>query len=156
MPAPVNQETPMRFWMPLFVLSLLLVPASTAGAHCEVPCGIYGDKARFTAMQEDQATIAKAMTEIAALAAKTDALSANQLTRWVMAKEDHATKVQHTIAQYFMSQRIKPDAEGYVGLLTKAHAVMLAAMKCKQSVAEADAAALHKAIHTFEAAYAPK
>jgi nickel superoxide dismutase len=34
---------------------------SFVSAHCEVPCGIYGDQRRFEEMLEDQATIAKAI-----------------------------------------------------------------------------------------------
>ena len=52
-----------------------------------------------------------------------------------------------------MTQRIKADSDGYTEKLTKAHAVMVAAMKCKQAADPATAEALHKAIHAFEKAY---
>jgi len=125
----------------------------SASAHCEVPCGIYADQLRFEAMLEDHTTIAKAMAQIHALAGKADAQSHNQLARWVATKEDHATKTQHTIAQYFMSQRIKAKDPKYVAKLTTAHAVMVAAMKCKQTVDAAHADALHAAIGAFYEAY---
>ena len=130
-------------------------------AHCEVPCGIYADQMRFEMMLEDTATIEKAMGEIAALTGKSDPQSANQLARWVATKEDHATKTQHIIAQYFMTQRIKPgeDEAGnqkYVDQLTKAHAVLLAAMKCKQTVDPKNAAVLKNAILALHKAYTGK
>ena len=127
-----------------------------ASAHCEVPCGIYGDQLRFEGMLEDQRTVKKAMAEITKLAANADALSANQLARWVANKELHASKIQTTIAQYFMHQRIKPMKKNYVDQITSAHAVMLAAMKCKQSVNSTDADTLEKAIKTFHTHYEAK
>jgi len=123
--------------------------AGYLAAHCEVPCGIYDDHARLDSMLEDAKTIAKAMAEIEELASKQDALSQNQLSRWVATKEAHATATQHVITQYFMTQRIKPTSSAYVEQLTAAHTVLLAAMKCKQSVDPATAEALKKAIDDF-------
>ena len=136
-----------------------LLPFSTArvaDAHCEVPCGIYADQARFEQMLEDTTTILKAMGEIAALAGKTDAQSLNQAVRWVTTKETHATNTQHVIAQYFMTQRIKPSQEDYVKRLTTAHAVMTAAMVCKQTTDTKNADALKEAILAFHKVYEPK
>lgn len=151
----------MRNALFFIALAALLVLPQSASAHCEVPCGIYADQMRFDAMLEDTSTIEKAMTEIAALTGKNDPLSANQLVRWVTTKEDHATKTQHVIAQYFMTQRLKPGTDeasqkAYVDKLTKAHAVMRAAMVCKQNVDTAHAAALRKAILSFHKAYTAK
>ena len=131
-------------------------------AHCEVPCGIYGDQARFEAMLEDQTTVKKAMAQINIAAGKDGAQQINQMTRWIANKEKHASSIQETIAQYFMHQRIKPvapDSEkwnDYVNKLTKAHAVMVAAMKCKQSVDAEKADALHSSILGFYEAYEGK
>ena len=136
---------------------LVLGQSGLVHAHCEVPCGIYADQRRFEMMLEDQATIAKAITSIGELAGKTDGQSVNQAVRWVNTKESHATNTQHIIAQYFMTQRIKStDTEGYVKKLTGAHAVMVAAMKCKQGVDANSAAALRKAILDFYRAYEGK
>jgi nickel superoxide dismutase len=55
-----------------------------------------------------------------------------------------------------MTQRIKPDSEGYVKKLTAAHAVMTAAMKCKQTTDAANAQALREAILDFYRAYEGK
>lgn len=76
----------------------------------------------------------------------------------MITKEALATNTQHIIAQYFMTQRIKPgtDAAGeeaYIKKVTAAHAVMQAAMKCKQTVDPANADSLKKAILDFYRAY---
>jgi nickel superoxide dismutase len=137
----------------IVLLATLFGSVNFVAAHCEVPCGIYADQRRFESMLEDQSTIVKAMDQIQQLAKKDDAQSHNQLARWVSTKEDHATATQHVIAQYFMTQRIKPTSPDYVKQLTKAHAVMVAAMKCKQNVDTKHADALEKAIVAFHAAY---
>ena len=142
--------------LPALTVVLFALGVNRASAHCEVPCGIYGDQQRFEAMLEDHKTIHKAMEQITALAGKSDAQSHNQLARWVMNKETHATKIQDTIAQYFMSQRIKAADPKYVDKLTKAHAVMVAAMKTKQTVDTAAADALREAVLAFHKAYEGK
>ena len=142
--------------IPIIALLVLVGSHMPVSAHCEVPCGIYGDQQRFTAMLEDQKTILKAMTSVNELAGKNDAQSRNQLARWVATKESHATRVQHTIAQYFMTQRIKPKDPKYVAKLTAAHQVMLAAMKSKQTVDPANGGALRTSILSFYEAYEGK
>jgi len=130
-----------------------LVPMTYLAAHCEVPCGIYDDDARIAEMLEDQATIAKAINGIHELSESPNPNNINQMARWVATKESHATNTQHIIAQYFMTQKIKADSEDYVGKLTSAHAVMVAAMKCKQSAEPATAEALKNAINAFKKVY---
>lgn len=137
-------------------LGMVASIAGTILAHCEVPCGIYGDQRRFEELLEDQATIAKAITNINELSKKTDATSKNQLVRWINTKESHATNSQNIIAQYFMTQKIKATDENYAKRLTAAHAVMVAAMKCKQTVADASAEALKNSIYDFYRAYEGK
>ena len=85
-----------------------------------------------------------------------DAQSVNQIGRWITTKEDHATKIQQTIASYFMAQRIKVDNPKYVKQLTAAHSVILHAMKCKQSADPATAKGLEKAIFDLYRAYEGK
>lgn len=136
----------------------LMITATIASAHCQVPCGIYGDQLRFQQMLEDEHTISKAQLEITK-ASETEDLSPqgiNQSVRWVTTKEDHATKIQNTIAAYFMAQRIKPGSDGYGKKLMAAHAVMVAAMKCKQSADPATAKALEKSIFDLYRAYEGK
>ncbi len=145
-------------------LFLILGVDRFAAAHCEVPCGIYGDQLRFEGMLEDTATIEKAIKQINELSkGQGGTLGVNQGVRWVMTKETHATSIQGVIAQYFMTQRLKPadpaDAAAwgkYVDKLTKAHAVMRNAMKSKQSVDGASAETLRASILAFHKAYEAK
>ncbi len=130
-----------------------------AWAHCEVPCGIYDDHARIRQMLEDTTTIGKAVTQINALAGQHDPQALNQAARWIDTKEEHATKIQHTIAQYFLTQRVKPvpaggqDYNTYVTKLVQHHQVMVAAMKTKQTVDPQRVEDLRKAIEVIAAYY---
>lgn len=144
-----------RFLSTSLAFAIVTLSSGYVFGHCEVPCGIYADQMRFEQMLEDQKTIAKGIAQIGELAAKSDAQSVNQTVRWINTKESHATNTQHIIAQYFMTQRIKPG-DGYVNKLTAAHAVMVAAMKCKQSTDPATAVALQKAVLDFYRAYEGK
>jgi nickel superoxide dismutase len=136
----------------------LLLGSGSARAHCQVPCGIYDDHARVHAMREDAMTIAKALKEMATLAGKRDAQSANQLVRWVNTKEQHAEKIMRSIADYFLAQKIQPPAAKadaktqavYLERLAKHHAVMVAAMKCKQSASDEPLKALNRALDGIE------
>ena len=108
-------------------------------AHCQMPCGIYNDAARIIQIQEDFSTIQKAMTKIKELSQQQDATSMNQLTRWIMTKEEHASKIQKVVSDYFLTQRIKAKTEGsdyntYVKQTTTLHQILVSAMKCKQTV----------------------
>ena len=144
----------------LLALVALYVFASASPllAHCEVPCGIYTDDARFVALEEDLKTIEKAMGQINELAGKNDAQSANQLARWVATKEDHANKIQHVVTQYFMTQRLQVPAEeagmgAYTEKLVLLHKILRGAMKCKQTVDAAQVAQVRELLHEFEHAY---
>ena len=107
-------------------------------SHCQIPCGIYDDPARIAQLHEDTHTIEKAVNQISELTGDATAQGQNQLIRWVNNKEDHASKIISTMAEYFLAQRIKPvesGAEGYdeyLQKLAKHHAVIVAAMKAKQ------------------------
>lgn len=141
--------------------ALLASLRPSALAHCEMPCGIYDDHARINQMLEDTTTIAKATDQILALSHESDALSLNQATRWVTTKEEHATRIQHTIAQYFLTQRVKPKAAGsdewgdYATRLADHHAVLVAAMKTKQTVDPAAVDRLRAAIERVGKYYPP-
>ena len=134
-------------------LGLMSVTIPRVAAHCQVPCGIYDDHARVEAMLENVATIEKAMKQITALSSKKDAQSQNQLIRWVITKENHAQKIIDIISDYFLTQRIKPSQKDYIERLKKHHAVIIAAMKCKQSVYPAKLAVLKKAVQALEPYY---
>ena len=140
---------------PIFLIFMSFTSNYVLG-HCQVPCGIYGDQNRFEQMLEDQSTIEKASKLINELSGKKDALSQNQLTRWVSTKEAHATAIQKTIADYFMAQRIKASDPKYQEKLSKAHAVMVSAMKCKQTIDPQNTASLKANILAFHKAYEGK
>ena len=141
----------------LLSAALLCSFASIAAAHCQVPCGIYGDQLRFEQMLEDEHTISKAQLQLDELTSDdVDAQAVNQLARWAMTKEDHATKIQRTICDYFMAQRIKASDPEYGKKLMAAHAVIVNAMKCKQSADPETAKALEKSIFDLYRAYEGK
>ena len=122
-------------------------------AHCQMPCGIYNDAARIIQIQEDFSTIQKAMTKIKELSQQQDATSMNQLTRWIMTKEDHASKIQKVVSDYFLTQRIKAKTEGsefdtYVKQTTTLHQILVSAMKCKQTV---ELGQVDEGLHQIEA-----
>ncbi|MFC1526605.1 superoxide dismutase [Ni] [Candidatus Latescibacterota bacterium] len=132
--------------------------SAPADAHCEIPCGIYGDDLRFSMIMEDIETIEKSMTKIAELSAEMSDL--NQLARWVNNKEHHADHIREIVTQYFMTQRVKlPDesdaaaVEAYRSKLAMLHKMLVYAMKCKQTTDLAHARTLHDVTHEFKAAY---
>ena len=131
---------------------------SVALAHCQVPCGIYGDQLRFEQLLEDAKTIAKAQAQLNELLAEGQptAQSVNQMARWVMTKEEHAGRVQDTMQAYFLAQRIKADSPRYIEQLKAAHTVITSAMKCKQSADGTTAKALEEAIFDLYRAYEGK
>lgn len=138
------------------MLLTAIAAANQVAAHCQVPCGIYGDERRFQEMLEDTETIAKAIGEINSLAGTHDATGHNQLARWVVTKEDHAANIQQIIGQYFLAQRIKAEADNYEDQLKAAHGVIVAAMKCKQAADPATAEKLKAAILDLYRAYEGK
>ncbi len=111
------------------------LPAAFGFAHCQIPCGIYGDQMRFDMINEHITTIEKAMNEINRLGAEGDK-NYNQLVRWIINKDEHAEELTHIVTYYFMAQRVKPagtdDAE-YVKKITTLHSIMVEAMKAKQT-----------------------
>jgi len=144
-----------------FALTLfsLITSAHLASAHCQIPCGIYGDEQRVEMMSEHVATIEKSMNEIIALTESED-VNYNQLVRWIMNKETHAEYVQDIVFQYFMSQRVKPtdpndeDAyNAYVTQLTTLHQIAVQAMKAKQTTDLQHVETLRELLASFKTAY---
>lgn len=154
-----NENDPSEITAVVAVAPAAIAPVPVP--HCEVPCGIYSDQMRFEMMLEDAATIAKSITSVNEIVAgftegPPTGTQINQMTRWINTKELHATKTQEVIAQYFMTQRIKPENEKYAVQLAAAHKVMVLAMKCKQDVAADSAEALKAAIFDLYRAYEGK
>ena len=138
---------------------LWTVKAERAEAHCQVPCGIYDDTARIARLLEDTATIEKAVKQIYQFTGKTDPQALNQATRWVITKEEHASHIIEVVAQYFLTQKVKPVAAGadgydaYLKKLADHHAVMAAAMKAKQTADPSVVGTLHHAIEQLATHY---
>ena len=114
---------------------------------------------RVAEIKEHLTTIEKAMDQIQKLSTNADE-NHNQIVRWVVTKEDHANKIQHICSQYFMSQRVKPvgteDAAKhakFITELTALHALMRAAMTCKQGTSPKTVAAAREALAAFEKSY---
>ncbi|MFH1252342.1 MAG: superoxide dismutase [Ni] [bacterium] len=134
------------------LISVIFVPV-LVNAHCEIPCGIYGDEMRFDMITEHIATIEKSMTMITKLSAEKE-IDYNQLIRWVDNKETHADHIQEIVTQYFLTQRVKPvdktdkvKLENYQQQLELCHHLLLLSMKTKQST---DIEILHKLESTLD------
>ena len=136
----------------VLIAAAVLLWHSSAEAHCEIPCGIYDDQLRIHLIEEDATTIEKAMKLIVDLG-KESPINYNQLVRWVTNKEEHATRIQHTVSQYFLTQRIKPDQAKYTEKLAVLHQILVAAMKCKQTTDLGNVAELRGLLKKFEALY---
>ena len=145
-----------------------------ARAHCQVPCGIFDDPARVDGLAEDAATIRKAMVQVNELSTDLSAANINQAssrtllldpmrslthstqaTRWIVTKEEHASKIIATVSEYMLAQRVKPelfeDEAAYKDALVAHHKLMQAAVKGKQ-VVDVDACdALDAAIDAVKA-----
>ena len=134
------------------VLPGILLLVSLAAAHCEIPCGIYDDQMRIEMLREHITTIEKSMNQVILLE-KDANRQANQLTRWVMNKEQHADELQEIVSQYFMTQRLKPDAKDYASKLQLLHEMLLAGMKSKQTTDLGQVKRLRELVDLFEKAY---
>lgn len=125
-----------KFHLMAFVVAACLISLAVPRqllAHCQVPCGIYDDNARVMGMLEDVTTIKKAIKLLGDLNDKGDVQSKQQFARWVMTKEQHAQKIISTIADYFLTQRVKAKQADYVQRLKDHHAVIVLSMKAKQN-----------------------
>jgi len=144
------------------ILATVAILASIAYSHCQVPCGIYGDDARFDAIAEHLKTIEKSMKQIEELTAQ-EPVNANQIVRWVNNKEKHADEISQIVTYYFMAQRVKLPAAGdtkaynaYVKKLTLLHEMLVYAMKAKQTTDLVNVEKLRIALEKFHRAYAAK
>jgi len=134
------------------LITLIFVPV-LVNAHCEIPCGIYGDEMRFDMISEHIATIEKSMTMINKLSAEKE-IDYNQLIRWVDNKETHADHIQEIVSQYFLTQRVKPVDKNdktkllvYQQQLELCHQLLILSMKAKQST---DIEIVHKLESTLD------
>jgi nickel superoxide dismutase len=148
-----------KLFISALFISVLSLSAFQSKAHCEIPCGIYGDSVRISLIYEHIETVEKSMNMINELSAqaKTDY---NQLVRWVVNKEEHAKKIQDIVSQYFIHQRIKPvdpsNKEAYAKYqkqLEVLHHISVFAMKSKQTTDLNIIDTLREKVGAFEKLY---
>lgn len=140
-------------------LAVLAASATVLYSHCQIPCGIYDDSARFDMIAENITTIEKSMNQINELSAQKNH-SPNQIVRWVQNKEKHADDTTRIITYYFMAQRLKPVAQdtgaahkAYVRKLTLLHEMLVGCMKAKQTTDLAHVEKLRSLLAEFKTAY---
>lgn len=142
---------------------LCVVGGSNAMAHCEIPCGVYDDGARFDSIMEHAITIEKAMDSINKLSAS-ESVDYHTIARWTVTKEDHANKVQEIASQYFLTQRVKAPAEDasdadkavYAKHTALLHQILVAAMKTKQTTDVGNVEKLRVLADAYKAHYFAK
>jgi nickel superoxide dismutase len=147
-----------KIMLPVFIVSLVII-SSMAHSHCQIPCGIYDDSARFQQISEHIATIEKSMKQVNELSQQQKP-SMNQIVRWVVNKEEHADLLSEIVTYYFMAQRIKPagkaDVEAYqkyVEKLTLLHEMLVYSMQAKQTTDLSNVETLKTLSDKFKAAY---
>lgn len=141
-----------RFFQSFVGAICFAVLVGTVFAHCEIPCGIYDDQARINMILEHITTIEKSMKQIKHLEQEKSP-DFNQMVRWVMNKERHATEIQTIVAQYFMTQRIKPNDKDYNQKLALLQQMLVFSMTCKQTTDTQNAAKLRDVVKQFHQLY---
>ena len=143
----------------IITIALVSLTASKALAHCQIPCGIYDDPARFSLMAEHITTIEKAMKTIIDLSNQ-EKPDYNQLVRWVQNKDQHADELGEIVTYYFMAQRIKPPKEEggeahqkYVEQISSLHQMLVYSMKAKQTTELGNIEKLRALLESFRASY---
>jgi nickel superoxide dismutase len=141
------------------VLLSVIIFGSLAHSHCQVPCGIYDDKARFNMIAEHITTIEKSMKMIEELSAQ-EKPNMNQLVRWINNKDVHADEISHIVSYYFLTQRVKPaeptDTKAYnkyVNKLALLHQMLVYSMKTKQTTDLNNIEKLRTLLSRFHEAY---
>lgn len=134
------------------------------GGHCQVPCGIFDDPKLVSELKEACSTIRKAVAQLEELSKDLTALNFNQMTRWTKTKEEHSAVIIEKVTEYCLCQRVKPIGDpktpfksesDYTEALQAHHKVMLAAVKCKQSVDLSLVSALESAVSDMCKMYQP-
>jgi nickel superoxide dismutase len=110
---------------------------------------------RIKMIREHITTIEKSMMTIQAMEKEKDH-NANQLIRWVMNKDEHASQLQEIVTQYFMTQRIKPEAKQYSKEIEALHQMLIYSMKCKQTTDLSNVEKLKSLVTDFEKLYFEK
>jgi nickel superoxide dismutase len=141
------------------IIATVGILTTIAYSHCQIPCGIYDDEARFGEIAEHITTIEKSMKEIERLSTEAKP-NMNQIVRWVNNKEHHADELSEIVTYYFMAQRIKLPEEGntkeqnqYIKKLTLLHHMLVHAMKSKQTTDLANVQELRSLLDEFHKEY---
>lgn len=141
------------------VVLLLVCFTASVFPHCQVPCGIYDDEARFKMLEEDIATIEKAIKQVEELS-EAEEKNFNQLVRWINTKEKHASHIIDTATEYFILQRVdiageekKDEYNGYISRLKALHGLSVYAMKAKQSTDLANVERMKGFLRDFKSLY---
>jgi len=144
------------FSVALFLASGFNTPLS---AHCQIPCGIYGDDTRFALLKEDIETVEKSMKLIVELSA-TPEKNFNQIVRWVQNKEVYANQISETVVEYFLKQRVSPIGKkedkaysAYIAQLEALHQLLVFSMRAKQSTDLSVIEKLREALKKFDTLY---
>lgn len=140
----------------------VLAPTTAAQPHCQVPCGIYGDRLRVELLREDFATIEKAMAQLRGFQAE-ESPNLNQVVRWTTTKDEHAQKIQDQVMDYWLSQRVKIEYEKsvegaklYHDKLTNLHWLAVYAMRSKQTTDAKNVQGMRDALDAFSELYFSK
>ena len=121
-----------------YFIAIVLIFSAQLNAHCQIPCGVYDDTMRVKMIEEHTLTILKSMNYISMN--QNDLEKQNQVTRWILNKEQHAQEIQDIVSEYFLTQRIKlkdnskESKDLYHAQLAALHSILLDAMKCKQTI----------------------
>ena len=137
----------------------VLIVTGVVRSHCQMPCGIYDDRARIDMIAENIITIEKCISSIKTLSEQKP-LNMNQIVRWVETKEAHADDNAKIITHYFMAQRLKPvdasnknEYDKYLAQLRCLHEMLVYSMKAKQSTDTGNVARLKDLLGKFEKLY---
>ena len=146
----------------LVILVVVMVSASVLYSHCQIPCGIYDDQARFDMLAEHITTIEKSMKQITELS-QVEKPNFNQVVRWVDNKEKHADELSHILTYYFMAQRVKPVNKAkskaydeYIKKLILLHRMLVYSMKAKQTTDLSNIEKLRTLLAEFRTVYFDK
>ena len=137
----------------IYIASILLLFSAQLNAHCQIPCGVYDDTMRVKMIEEHTLTILKSMNYISTN--QNDLEKQNQVTRWILNKEQHAQEIQDIVSKYFLTQRIKLKDDSieskdlYHAQLSALHNILLDAMKCKQTIDSNMTTSLLENLNTF-------
>lgn len=128
----------------MFNLLAKILPSRKVYAHCDVPCGIYDPKPAQIAASTMLKMVQK-IKELAVTGAQDEA-TRNSFVRMVATKEEHGRILKHELSVLW-SDYFKPEhLEKYPDLHDKFWQTAKLASKVKQTVDEAAAVDLVKAV----------